>query len=176
VSGGAVALVLLLGALVGGLLLLARQLDPIGGDVESGVTPDRTARPVTPRDVPDAWIGWDGPQLRTTPLPHSEPAATGWRARLSRHVASRHDRGSDVAHAGSPDGGGEVEVEARVVKLAPGVHASRPSMDEWLSERIGRAPYTRASLAQGAAREYRCSVRTAQRAIARLISDPGSPQ
>jgi len=175
VSGGTVALVLLLGTLVGGLLLLARRLDPIGGGVEDGATPGRAARPVTRSDVPDAWIGWDGPDVRTTPLPHRTPVATGLRARLSRHVASRHDRGSDVAHAESPDGGGGGErVEARVVELAPGVHASRPSMDEWLSERIGRAPYTRASLAQGAAREYRCSVRTAQRAIARLINEPGS--
>jgi len=165
-SGGAVALVLLLGALVGGLLLLARRLDPIGG----GDAPDRAARPVTPRSDGDAWIGWDGPDLRTTPLPHSDPVATGWRARLSRHVASRHDRGANVAHAESPD------VGAAVVELAPGVHASRPSMDEWLRERIGRAPYTRASLAQGAAREYRCSVRTAQRAIARLINEQGSAQ
>lgn len=162
-TGGTVALVLLLGALVGGLLLLARRLDPIGGAVEDGGAPDRAPRPVTRSDALDVWIGWNGPDLRTTPLPHRTPVATGFRARLSRHVASRQDRGSDVAHTESPD------VGAAVVELAPGVHASRPSMDEWLRERIGRAPYTRASLAQGAAREYRCSVRTAQRAIARLI-------
>ena len=162
---GALALVGIVGLVVG-LVLVSRRLDPIGGAVEDGAAPDRAARPVAPRSDGDVWIGWDGPQLRTTPLPHRTPVATGWRARLSRHVVSRHDRGSDVAHAESPDGGA---VEARVVELAPGVHASRQSMDEWLSERIERAPYTRASLAKDAASEYRCSIRTAQRAIARLI-------
>lgn len=162
-------------ALVVALVLVSRRLDPIGG----GVTPDRVdrpVRPVTPSDVPDAWIGWDRPDSRTTPLPHSEPVATGWRARMSRHVASRHERGDDVAHAESPDDGGAVEGDgsARVVELAPGVYASRQSMDEWIGERIGRAPYTRASLAQGAAREYRCSLRTAQRAVTRIITDRGS--
>ena len=160
-----------IGALVVTLVLVSRRLDPIGGDV----TPDRVerlVRPVTPRDVPDAWIGWDGPESRTTPLPHSEPVATGWRARMSRHVASRHERGADVAHAESPDGEGDGS--ARVVELAPGVHASRQSMDEWIGERIGRAPYTRASLAQAAVREYRCSLRTAQRAVTRIISEQGS--
>lgn len=67
----------------------------------------------------------------------------------------------------APSGGGP----ARVVELAPGVHASRQSMDEWIGERIGRAPYTRSLLAQGAEREYGCSPRTAQRAVARIISD-----
>lgn len=70
----------------------------------------------------------------------------------------------------APSGGGS----PRVVELAPGVHASRQSMDEWIGERIGRAPYTRASLAQAAAREYRCSLRTAQRAVTRIITDRGS--
>lgn len=195
-----------IGTLVIALVLVSRRLDPIGNDV----TPDRVerpVRPVTPSDVPDAWIGWDGPESRTTPLPRSEPVATGWRARMSRHVASRHERGDDVAHTESLDDEGaqgacEEEMPAarvdgrpvaprapnlrgplpapsgggspRVVELAPGVHASRQSMDEWIGERIGRAPYTRASLAQGAAREYRCSLRTAQRAVTRIITDRGS--
>ena len=160
-------------ALVVALVLISRRLDPIGGDV----TPDRVSRPgrtVTPSDVPGAWIGWDRDDSRATPLPRSEPVATGWRARMSRHVVSRHERGDDVAHAESPDGAPtEGDGSARVVEVAPGVHASRQSMDEWISERIGRAPYTRASLAQAAAREYRCSLRTAQRAVTRIITEQG---
>lgn len=142
---------LVLAALVGALYALSRALPPI-----------------TDGDGRDVGNGMVRGESRTAPLPHSTPVATGWRAWLSRHVVSRHERGSDSGDTEWPDDDAE-QVGGGVVEWASGVHVDRPSLDDWLRTRLDQTP-NRAALAKAAAAEYRCSLRTAQRAIARLTT------
>jgi hypothetical protein len=131
-------------ALVGGLLVLSRQLPTIAE-----------------RDARDAEKGMVRGDSRTTPLPHPTPVATGWRAWLSRQPVSRQPVATCDCNAASPD---VVERSEWVVETAPGVHVSRPALDDWLRARLN-AGTDRARLAHQAAREYHCSLRTAQRRI-----------
>lgn len=143
---------LVLAALVGALYALSRVLPPI-----------------TDGDAGDAENGGARGESRTTPLPHSTPVATGWRAWLSRHVVSRHERGPEPGDAEWPDAEDAERVGGGVVEWANGVHVDRPSLDDWLRARLDQTP-NRAQLARAAAAKYECSLRTAQRAIARLTS------
>ena len=129
----------------------------------------RVLPPITDSDGRDVENGRVRAESRTTPLPHSTPVATGWRAWLSRHVVSRHETGSGAGDGEWPDAEDAERVGGGVVEWASGVHVDRPSLDDWLLARLDQTP-NRARLAKAAASEYRCSLRTAQRAIARLTS------
>lgn len=142
---------LVLAALVGALYVLSRVLPPI-----------------TDSDAGDEGNGRVRAELRTTPLPRPTPVATGLRAWLSRHVVSRHERGAEPSDGEWPNDDVE-RVGGGVVEWASGVHVDRPSLDEWLRARLDQTP-NRAQLAKAAVAEYRCSLRTAQRAIARLTT------
>lgn len=134
-----------LGALVAALCVMHRHLPPI------------TVSDV--KDVKNEGIGVD---VRATPLPRSEPVATGWRAWLSRHVVSRHERDTVEDWADSD----AESSRSGSVEWAPGVHVERPSLDEWVGRRVGQTD-NHAALARTAAHEYGVSLRTAQRAIQR---------
>jgi len=140
----------LFAALVGGLIALSRRLPTIAE-----------------RDARDAGEGTVRDESRTTPLPHSTPVATGFRAWMSRQPVSRHDVASCECDAVSLD----VEHPESVVEAAPGVHVSRPALDDWLRARLSTGA-DRAALARSAAREYRCSLRTAQRRITAIDGSP----
>jgi hypothetical protein len=139
----------LFAALVGGLVVLSRRLPTIAE-----------------RDAWDAGEVTVRDESRTTPLPHSPPVATGFRAWLSRQGVSRHGVASCDCDAASLD----VD-DLEPVEWAPGVHVSRPSLDDWLRARLS-AGTDRATLARQAAREYHCSLRTAQRRITAIDGSP----
>lgn len=145
-----VVVLALFAALVGGLVVLSRRLPTIAE-----------------RDARNAGEGVVRDETRTTPLPRPAPVATGFRAWMSRQPVSRHGVASCDRDAASPD----VEHPESVVEVAAGVHVSRPSLDDWLRARLS-AGADRARLAHQAAREYRCSLRTAQRRITAIDGSP----
>ena len=132
---------LLLGGVIGLLIWLSRRPLPItDGDV---------------RDDRDEVMRGDA---GATPLPRSRRVTTRLRVWLSRHVVSRHEDDTDDSDAQWSESGS--------VEWAPGVHVSKPSLDEWVRTRLASGTDA-ARLAKSAATRYDCSLRTAQRAIQR---------